>query len=62
MKLVAVPVSRERVRNLTTTGLGEQKRRPRSETKPEATQSPLRIRSGVLVQLEALDKDVVAEP
>ena len=47
------------MRNLTTTGLGE-KTRPRSEPKPEATQSPLRIRSGVLVPLEALDKDVVA--
>ena len=59
MKLVAVPGSGERMRNLTTTGLGE-KTRPRSEPKPEATQSPLRIRSGVLVPLEALDKDVVA--
>ena len=38
-------------------------RRPQSETEPvptKASQSPLRIRSNVLLQLKALDKDVVA--
>ena len=44
MKLVAAPGSGERRRNLTTPGLGENTR-PRSETKPEATQSPLTIPS-----------------
>ena len=39
------------------------RKRPQSETKQvptKSSQSPLRIRSNVLQQLEALDKDVVA--
>ena len=58
MRLVAAPESGERKRNLTTSGLGET--RPRSETKPEATQNPLKSRSDVLVQVEVLDAEVVA--
>ena len=58
MRLVAVPESGECKRNLTTSGLGQNE--AASETKPEATQSPLRIRSDVLVQVKVLDDEVVA--
>ena len=53
-----MPEGGERRRNLTTTGLGE-KTRPRVKRDRGATQSPLRIRSSVLVQVEALVKVVV---
>ena len=52
MNRLALPESGERKRNLTTTGLGENKRQ--SETRPVPTkpsQSPLRIRS---VQVEGV--------
>ena len=54
-----MPEGGERRRNLTTTGLSE-KTRPRVKRDRGATQSPLRIRSSVLIQVEALVKDVVA--
>ena len=55
---LALPESGERKRNLTTTGLGENKRQ--SETRPVPTkpsQSPLRIRS---VQVEGV-KELVSD-
>ena len=60
VKLIAVPESGERKRNLTTSGLGEKE--PQSETRPVPTKVSESSESAqnVLVQLEALGKDVVA--
>ena len=60
VKLIAVPESGERKRNLTTPGLVKKNRKVKRGRSRQRSQSPLRIRSNVLVQLEALGKDVVA--
>ena len=60
MKLIAVPESGERKRNLTTLVLVKKNRKVKRGRPRQRSQSPLRIRSNGLVQLEALGKDVVA--
>ena len=60
MKLIAVPESGERKRNLTTLVLVKKNRKVKRGRSRQRSQSPLRIRSNGLVQLEALGKDVVA--
>ena len=49
-----MPVCGERRRNLTATGLGE----PKVKNGSQGTQSPLRIRSDVLVQVAVDEEDV----
>ena len=60
VKLIAVPESGKRKVNLTTLVLVKKNGKVKRGRFRQRSQSPLRIRSNGLVQLEALGKDVVA--